>query len=113
MEDYWRDNIYKSVKSIADLNYQKKAWLGKSKYVSSFNEVINVLYDDNCFEDFINHDYWQHENKLFVELTVLNELINEYEEPNEEKKILKDPKWKAITLQASKVISLWDIEFLV
>lgn len=113
MEEYWKNNIYKSLISIADLDYQKKAWLGKSKHVSSFNEMINILYDDNCFEDFVNHDYWQHKNKnkLFIELVELNRLIDEYEEPKGEVEILKDPKWKAITQKASYIVTLWKCEF--
>lgn len=112
MEHNWNKRIYESLKPIADLDYQRKAWFGQSEYVSSFNEVINVLYDDNCFEDFIDPENWLtnglKNSKLLEGLIELDRMIKEYEEPTSEEKIVKDPNWILITKQASMVISVWD-----
>jgi len=109
----WKNSIHKSLKSIADIEYQKKAWFGKSKYVSSFSETINVLYDDNCFEDFIRHSYWEdkhRENELLATLLELHDMISRYKEPKGDDKIIEDLKWISITKKAKNALQLWGDE---
>ena len=78
MENYWIKNVYSAIKDISDLSFQKEVWLGKSdKWVSSFNEMINTLYDDNCFEDFINSEEWSKldsHSDLHQEMVVLRDI---------------------------------------
>ena len=111
MDKKWKSNIYNSLKSVADLDYQKQTWFGNSKYVSSFNETINILYDDNSFEDFIENDYWKEKpetNELLNAFFELHNKISMYEEPESEDKIIEDSEWLSITKQANIVLQLWD-----
>ena len=113
MEGFWIENIYRSIKDISDLEYQSDAWFGKSSLVSSYSEIINILYDDNCFEDFINNSYWTETDartsSFYSGLVLLNKMINAYKEPGAEEEIIKDPTWHSIVKQAKKVLTEWDL----
>jgi hypothetical protein len=108
----WKENIYSDIEELSDKSFQEKVWLGKNdKYVSSFVEVMCRLFDDNRFED----EFWKEENlqglnftpQLLMELKLLKEMLNSYEEKPTDIEILNDPKWDKIIAQAKKVKSLW------
>lgn len=111
MEMSWKNNIYSAIESISDIEFQKKAWFDKSsKYVSSFNEVINILYDDCLFEDFIKEfDSGKSNSEFYKELSQLDEMIENYNPAFDEKEIIVDPKWHQIVKQAQKIIRIWDL----
>jgi len=49
----WEENLFEAIKNVSDNEFQNEVWLGKNpKLVSSFDEIIMVLYDDN---DFLNY----------------------------------------------------------
>lgn len=108
----WSDNIFSALKNISDLDNQRLIWNGKlSNYVSSFTEDINILYDDNAFEEYISFLLI---NKLGTELFIsklvdLNEMINGYLESGNktDNEVLLDPKWIAITKKAGDIIENW------
>ena len=110
-------NVHSAVKDISDLDLQRKAWLGEAdECVSSFEEMINILYDDNCFEDFIGNEAWSKSTTaatLHQELVRLRDMIDAYEEPETNRQILDDLRWKKITKQAKKVIDIWNHSSIV
>ena len=73
--------------------------------------MINTLYDDNCFEDFLAVNEWNKQNSLgdlHQELLSLGEMIDAFEEPASDAQILTDAGWKKITEQAKRAIKVWD-----
>ncbi len=112
MEDYWTKSIYLSVKDISDIKLQERVWLDNTNgQVSSFVEMINTLYDDNCFEDFLSVKEWDEQRslgKLHQELHVLKEMIDAYEEPATDAQVLTDAGWKRIVNQAKRTVNVWD-----
>ena len=116
MIDYkkWKEDIYSAIENISDKAYQEEVWLGKSKdFVSSFVEVICILFDDLCFKD----EFWKPEHiihfnfsqKLIKEMQLLIDMIDNYKEKPTDEEILKDPEWDKVVEQAKRVIALWDI----
>jgi hypothetical protein len=106
----WKNNILNAIKDISDIEFQREAWLGKNpNIVSSYDEVINTLYDDNDFERYIEHYKSLNGNTvLYRLLNTLNRLINDYNIKSVENDsiILEDPKWIDITEKAKEIISL-------
>jgi hypothetical protein len=49
----WKQNILEEASHIADKNYQKKAWFGKGKYISSLDEMYATLVEGFMLEDFL------------------------------------------------------------
>jgi hypothetical protein len=49
----WRKNACEIIGSVADENYQRAAWFGKSRFISSPEEVYNQVFDDLAFEEFV------------------------------------------------------------
>jgi hypothetical protein len=102
----WKKNIYDSLKNLSDIELQKLTWLGKHpKYISSFTEIISVLYDDFDFERYIQY----YESKygmddLYKSFCELNNSINSYQELESDELILKDPNWIKITKKAKEIV---------
>lgn len=116
MEDFWIKNIYNLIKDYSNLEQQKKEWLGLVPHiVSSYDEMLNMTFGENDFEDFILQ--WEKEG---LDKSTLNEMIrfrdmlrsydNQFSHQNDkyfDRVILKDPKWWEVTNQAKKVIDVW------
>lgn len=101
----WEKNLFNAIKDISDIDFQKKTWLGKDpRYISSFSEVISVLYDDFDFERYIKYyESIRGNDDLTNLLSELNQMINEYEAAETDEHILIDPKWVGITNKAKEV----------
>ena len=110
LAEKWKVNIFNSIKDISDIEFQKLAWMGRHPTkVSSFTEIINVLYDDNDFEEFIQYTRadWGQE-KLHELLLEINRIINAYNATDKmDVQILEDPEWHSITEVANKIIFHW------
>jgi hypothetical protein len=52
----WKEFIKGTLDRISDENYQRLAWFNRHEEQSSPGELINQLYHDNNFEDFIDND---------------------------------------------------------
>lgn len=115
----WENNIYTSLKDLANLEMQHLTWLGKDKEnISSFTEVLGMLYDSFNFEDYINiYKNRYGENNLYQLLTELDNMIYRYQkigynlemEIDGTKKILEDSRWKEITEKGKEIINLWEV----
>ncbi len=102
----WEKNIYNAVLDISDNSFQSEVWLGKNpNLVSSYEEVISVLFDDN---DFVNYtEYYKNihgEDRLYKLFFELIQMINNYQNPGNDKLVLKDPNWIFITNKAKEVV---------
>lgn len=104
----WKRNIFNSIEDISKIEWQKKVWLGKDlRYVSSYDEIIMVLFDDFCFDDFISNDVFERlklNKDLQKEMIQLKNMIDNYKRKVSEEEILNDPEWHKIVEQAQKII---------
>lgn len=116
MEDFWIENIYKLIGRYSDLELQKKAWLGLTpNIVLSYDEMFNMLFDDNVFDDFISE--WEKQGfdtRTLQEMVHFRDMLRAYDsqfsKQNDkflDRAILKDPNWADVTNQAKKVIDVW------
>lgn len=113
----WEKNIYNSLKELADIDRQRIVWLGKDKEnISSFTEVLGMLYDTFDFEDYINtYKIRFGENNFYQLLKELDDMINIYQkigydlemEIGGAQKILEDSRWYKITKKGQQIITLW------
>ena len=111
MDATWNKNIYSAIRNISDFNYQRKSWFGKSaRHVSSFSEMVNILYDDCFFEDFMmEYSFVKGNSEFYLELKQFDELIENYNPTYDEREIIDDPKWHQIVNQAQIIMKIWDI----
>ena len=104
----WETNLFNAIKDVSDIKMQINAWNGKSpNIVSSFSEIISILYDDFDFERYI--EYYEKENgenKLLALMKDLDKMISEYNPPNSDELILSDPQWIEITKKATSIYEL-------
>ncbi len=104
----WEFNICDAIDSVADIEFQRKVWLGLDlRYCSSFHEVIMILYDDCCFEDYIVYRKQTYGiDILWVLMCDLDKLMSAYDPDNvyTDKFVLTDPEWWKITLLAKAVL---------
>jgi hypothetical protein len=49
----WRRNICDGVHGVASEQFQRENWFGGGKYVASYEEVFNELFDDFAIESFL------------------------------------------------------------
>ena len=115
----WEKNIYNSLKELADIDRQRIVWLGKDKEnLSSFSEVLGMLYDSFDFEDYINtYKIRSGKNNFYQLLKELDDMINIYQkigydlemEIGGAQKILEDSRWYKITKKGQQIITLWEV----
>ena len=78
-------NLVRAIHEYASFEFQQDAWIGKGRYVSSYVEIICMLYDNCDFESYFA-------NKDFEKLGYSSCLIELFERFNEEIKIFKNRK---------------------
>lgn len=107
----WKLNILNSIKEISDLENQKLTWTGKHlNEVSSYVEVINTLYDDYFFDEFIAYvkENEPEKKELYSMILELDDKINNYQEKEKSNlEIINDPKWIHITKVAESITKIW------
>jgi hypothetical protein len=111
----WKKNIFDAIKDVSDIEFQKHAWLGKTpEIISSYIEVIAVLYDNSDFDGYIrNYESINGEDKLYNLFIELDTLMTNYnsamtiELKLDDQTVLQDPKWVQITLKAKEILNLW------
>jgi uncharacterized protein Smg (DUF494 family) len=110
-------NIYLDLIELSDIKKQKKYWLNinnKSEKISSYIELMCRLFDDNCFDNFIDVEAQKagFSDRIIKELNQLRKLLNMYQEKASDEEIIKDKDWNKIVIQALSVIKLWNEESL-
>ena len=106
----WKINILKSLIDLSDIDFQKETWLGNNpNFISSYIETVNTLFDDFDFERYVKYyASINGKNDLYFRFNDLINMINQYEEPDNDELILKDPKWISITNKAKEIIAEWN-----
>ncbi len=107
------EQIYNKIIELSDLCLQRKLWLNKNNdtgFISSYTELINSLFDDFNFDDFIDNSAIEvgFSSTTVLELGNLRELINNYKEKESDEEIIKDPEWEKIVRQAKIVLKEWN-----
>jgi hypothetical protein len=107
----WIKNIYMPISEIADANYQHRAWiLGEVHDYCSFQDTICRLYEDACFEDFLDNQIvnWNFPPDLVAKLRKFKKNLDHYVDENstwiEEIKVINDPEWHKISLAAKELV---------
>ncbi|SFQ83429.1 hypothetical protein [Hymenobacter arizonensis] len=111
MNDFtlWKRKVLDAIQDLADLGYQKRAWLGGGEEVASFVETVAALLDDSFFDQFLDEaprSQTQLDDDSWAAMDQLRKLIYAYEEAETDDAILKDPKWHEVVKQAREVMSL-------
>ncbi|HEU4497298.1 MAG TPA: hypothetical protein VFR70_09625, partial [Flavobacterium sp.] len=77
----WEDNILNSLKELSDIDVQYLSWLGlDDSHISSFTEVLGMLYDTFGFDDYIEYYKLKYRNeKVYNNLVQLDKMINDYQ----------------------------------
>ncbi len=105
-------NIYNNIKELSDRDLQYKVWIKAEipNYVSSYEELMNQLLDDNDFEGVITNHIREYKLKeeFKDKMFELNTLLNNYDDTNKTQlEIIKDPAWIIITELAREVKMMW------
>ncbi len=103
-------NIFNKITEISCVDLQRKLWLNENNttgLVSSYAEVMNTLFDDFGFDNFIDcvaPELGMPDSTL-IALNKLRESLNRYVEKGSDREIIDDPEWKEITRQAQDVLN--------
>lgn len=108
MIDYaqWNRKIYNSIRNIADLDFQKRAWLGGGSEVSSYVETIASLLDDSFFDEYLDkvpRSETRLDDDSWAAMDKLRKLVYAYQELETDAAILEDPRWHDIVDQAKLI----------
>lgn len=116
---FWQNGLFNAIKNVSDIERQKYLWSGKStKFISSFTEVVIVLYDDFDFEGYI--EYLEQTNsdiELLVLMKELDGLISLYIDITidlnieDDMQILIDDRWIEITNKAKYLYDLIQVKY--
>lgn len=104
-------NIFNKIVELSDVELQKKMWLNENNdtgKISSYIEVMCSLFDDNAFDDFVSTNRKEVPSNVMLELRLLKDLLNSYNEKESDKDIINDEGWLKIVNQAKKVLKDWN-----
>ena len=104
----WKTNIFGVLERIADESYQRLAWFNRHAEVSSPDELINQLFDDYLFEDFIEsqevdlpRNARDAARAFSVSLSAFCDQTPQILDPRE---IIDDPRWTRIRQEAQSLL---------
>jgi len=108
-------NIYDDLLELSNTALQRKLWLNHDNdtgLISSYAELMNRLFDDNGFDNFVDKTVANagYSSNLILALKKLRDLLNTYHDEKDDEEIIRDPEWITITNQAKTVIQIWDDE---
>jgi hypothetical protein len=111
MKKKYLENIHRDLLEMSDVELQKRYWNNAdSNHVSSYTELMCRLFDDDCFDDFINEIKREESTNLHEvdQILKLHEKLNSYDEAGKsDQDILSDPKWHEIIELARIIINKW------
>lgn len=110
--------IYREFYKISDYNLLQEMWLNpNSQLVSSYNEFICTLYDDNLFDDFVlvGAKTMGFAHDLIVQLQKFDMLLNSFDKKSviyqSDKDLINDNDWLVIVKLAKEIIRVWPEEY--
>lgn len=107
------EEINKKIYEISDIKLQRKLWLNEDNDtgdISSFEELMSSLFDDLCFNDYVNEISNSNINKQ--DIIKLKNMLEEYKEKDSNEKIIEAPEWIKISKQAKLVIFQYILSYL-
>jgi hypothetical protein len=106
----WRKNACYIIGNVADEKFQRDAWFGKGKYVSSPDEVYNQVFGDLAFEKFIaspeidlNDLQKAAANQLVEKMRYFERLVDRNLPPRQ---VIDHPAWKEVRQTAKRLLAL-------
>jgi hypothetical protein len=99
-KEKWHQLIFNDLKELSDKDLQVRVWIkGDTEYVSSYEELMCSLFDDNYFDDYLDV-YWKDldiNDQTKSKLHLLRNMLNEYSKGDKsELEMINDPKWNEI-----------------
>ena len=96
------------IKTISDTKFQERIWVrGEGPEVNSFDEEINNFFDTLEAIDFSKKEEYGLSEKQVNSICMLRDSLDSYCDTlpliGDDRKILKDPKWREITSLARLV----------
>lgn len=105
----WRSYIETTLQKISSEQFQRTAWFEEKNGAFSPEELINQLFNDYLFDEFIEdaeNELSPEQKKLAVEFsTQLRQFCRETPVFLDPKKIICDPRWASIRIQASNLLN--------
>jgi hypothetical protein len=107
-KEKWHRLIFNDLKELSDKDLQVRIWVkGDVEYVSSYEELMCSLFDDNHFDDYLDV-YWKAldiKNQTKRKLHLLRNMLNKYSKGDKsELEIINDPKWNEIVELADVLV---------
>ncbi len=106
-KEKWINWIKEELQEISDKEFQERVWVnGQGSEMSSYIEVMNRLFDDKRFNEFIDKAHLLGLNhELIKELSELSGQLENYNDKNKSHaEIVKDIKWGEIRDKAKLVL---------
>ena len=105
----WKNNIEGCIQEIADVQFQREAWLHEQPGLSvSFVELICQLYDDFNFRMFLDELENRGEFDLLSALNGFNSRLRSFLDDNpdivDNEEVLKHPEWHRISREAKRIL---------
>ena len=106
----WRKNACEIIGAVADENFQRSAWFGKGRHVSSPEEVYNQIFDDLDIKQFIaspdvslNDLQKTAATRLVDKMEYFDRLVGPNLPPD---KVIDHPVWREIREAAQRVLDV-------
>jgi hypothetical protein len=106
----WRQNACEIIGNIADEKFQRDAWFGKGRYISSPQEVFNQVFGDLAFEEFIaspeigfNELQKAAASKLVEKMRYFEKLVDAELRPEQ---VVDHPVWQEVRQTAKRALDL-------
>lgn len=107
----WRANACEIIGSVADENFQRDAWLGKGRFISSPEEIYNQVFSDLAFEEFIsspdialNDLQRAAANKLVSKMNYFEKIVGRNWSPEN---VIDHPVWREVRQAARQVLDVF------
>ena len=114
MDTIFTKAIYQELFMISDIKILEQMWLNpNSKLISSYNEFICTLYDDNLFDDFalFGAKVMGFTHELISLLQKFDMLINNFDKKSiiykSDKDLVNDDDWLIIVELAKEIVLVW------
>ena len=99
-KEIWKNRIGQALTDMADIEFQRRAWMGHGPEISSFVEVVCGVFDDALislyfkqYDDEISRDAHRLLNVLDNKVSEIDTESIRYREPQQ---IIDDPRWTVI-----------------
>jgi hypothetical protein len=108
--ELWISNLLDAASRIADKETQERRWLASDAYAwERPEELINVLFDDSCFDLFIEEFGGEFTDVQRDKAVLLKRLMDNYCDATpvwlDPAQVLADPRWEAIRESARAFVS--------